>query len=121
MTTFRFLPLALVLLAATLTGCDAWTSKPDPPATQILDIRVEPNPVAVGETTTFTVVHTDSTETGFSYYWGGVDNGVETIEPRYKWTADVEPGEYSLSVQVSRDGTYEDVGTRFTVTVVASE
>jgi hypothetical protein len=121
MTTSRYLPLALVLLVVTLAGCDAWTSKPDPPATQILDIRVEPNPVVAGETTTFTVVHTDSTETGFSYYWGGVDNGVETVEPRYVWTANVEPGEYSPSVQVSREGTYEDVGTSFTVTVVASE
>lgn len=120
MTSFRFLPLALLLLAATLTGCDAWTSKPDPPATQILDVRVEPNPVAVGETTTFTVIHTDSTETGFRYYWS-VPGGAETVIPRYTWTPTIEPGEYNLRVRITREGTYEPVQEPFTVTVVASE
>ena len=37
------------------------------PQTQILDVRVEPNPVAVGDTATFTVVILDSLDASFQF------------------------------------------------------
>lgn len=114
LTSFMCLLAALVL-----AGCDCCPmGGQDPLATEIIEIRVEPNPVAVGETTTFTIVIKDSTAGGFSYYWA-VPGGAETTVPHYTWTVDTEPGEYRLSVRVSRTG-FEAVGRPFTVTVVDS-
>jgi len=85
------LPLSLLLL----NGCDCCPmGGPDPLATEILDVRVEPNPVAVGSPTTFTAIIRDSTETVFRYYWS-VPGGAETVVPRYTWIPMVEPGEYT--------------------------
>ena len=63
--------LAATLLNATLLlgGCDS--GKPDPihRQTEILRVEVEPSPVPVGDTATFTGVIEDSTDERFEFTW----------------------------------------------------
>lgn len=114
-TLLWLLPLSLLLLS----GCDCCPmGKDDPLATEILDVRVEPNPVPAGSTTTFTVVTPDSLDMDLLYRWRLPEGFVDTTVHRYVWTASAEPGEYHLSVLVSREGTYTPNGRSFTVTVI---
>lgn len=118
MITTRPVILALVAAAIGVSGCDAWTDTGQYPlAARILELTADPDPVSVGDTTTLSVVHTDSLDGGFSYYWS-VDHGVETAAPHYRWRADVEPGEYFIGVQVRRRGDYLPAPRAFRVTVI---
>lgn len=105
-----------------LSGCDAWTDTgQDPPATQILDIRVDPNPVVIDEKAILTVISQDSTNAGLNYEWHLPTGFVDTNAPQYIWTASVEPGEYAVSVEVTREGSFNEVQKAFTITVVREE
>ena len=110
--------LLLLPLIALLAGCDGFSSRPDPPATDIQEIRVEPNPVVQGEQTTFTVVTPDTAETGFTYLWTAPSPNAETKVPRYTWTASVPPDEYQFAIHIRRKGPYESVQRTFKVTVL---
>lgn len=120
--------LAAVLLTATLllTGCDLegiGGTNPGPgPASQtdILDVRVEPNPVAVGDTAVFTCVIADSTDERFAFRWvGGGEDVVETPteDNTTLWIAPDAPGEYRPGVTADNDTNGAPPSRSFTVTV----
>ncbi len=125
-----------------LSGCfpdGVWSSRPDPLATEIDTIWVMPNPVRVGEEATLLVVHygmrrpqecPDQDMTPhvewwnyrWKYSWRLPKRAVGTYDvPCFRWKVDVGPGEYMLSVLISRlDKASEPVGGGFFVTVVDS-
>jgi len=109
----------LLTLLLALGGCDGMgTGGPDPLATTILDAYADPNPVAVGDTTLLRVVIKDSTDSGFRYRWSWSRSvpSVYTVVPELEWVVDVDPGQYSVGVEVSRAG-FTSTGTRIDVTV----
>ena len=97
----------MLTAALLLNGCDIPTGKDDPLATEILRVEVEPNPVAVGDTAVFTCVIRDSSQSGFTFTWGLVNqNGfVTTVTTtdtnQYRWEAPSDTGRYSHSVRVN--------------------
>ena len=114
---------ALLLTVLAGAGCDSFTSEPpDPPLrqTEILEVRVEPHPVAVGDTATFTVIIEDSLDASFRFTWDleGQDL-IETEENTLQWIADVDPGEYT-AVIMADNGDLEKYPTNkgFLVNVV---
>lgn len=123
--------VAAALLTATLllTGCDLegiGGTNPGPgqaSQTDILDVRVEPNPVAVGDTAVFTCVLADSTDKRFKFRWvGGRGAVVETpTEDRSAlWIAPDTPGEYRPGVTADNNTGGAPPSRTFTVTVVDS-
>ena len=96
------LPFAL-LLALVLAACEVpmGGDEYDPPAATILDVRVEPNPVAVGDTATFTCV-IERNAAGLDFAWNspGIGNIVHTTTNQYRWVAPEEPGTYFHQVEV---------------------
>jgi hypothetical protein len=112
----------LLLLAAGLTpalllpGCEFGTGKPDPLATEILRVEVEPNPVALGDTAVFTCVVKDSMNPDLQYQWE-LENGPipypTTDTNQYRWEAPPDTGRYTHVVEVSRPEV-EDPGAAFT-------
>jgi len=115
-------PLFATLLTSTLLlgGCDS--GKPDPifRQTEILRVEVEPNPVSVGDTATFTCVIKDSTDDRFEFTWTIEGEGQTITEDNtLQWVANVETGSYSSLVRA--DNGSEDslsVSEDFTVEVV---
>ncbi|PSQ66607.1 MAG: hypothetical protein BRD32_02230 [Bacteroidetes bacterium QH_2_64_74] len=119
----RFLhPFLATLLTATLllVGCDS--GKPDPifRQTEILRVEVEPSPVPIGDTATFTCVIEDSTDEQFEFTWTIEGEGQTVTEGNtLQWIANVETGTYSGLVRA--DNGSEDslsVSEDFTVEVV---
>jgi hypothetical protein len=109
----------------TLGGCDAFsTSNPNgPPATVILELSAEPNPVAIGDTTVFTAVvrPQDRSESALRFAWYG-PWGIhgETLSNRYTWVADADTGAYKVLVEIHRrDGDYTRVTRTMMLTVFA--
>lgn len=122
--TFCAAALAALLL---LAGCDGFGGGDEyrPYVTEILDVRVEPNPVAAGDTAIFTCVIEDSTDTTLVFKWF-LENtfGVDTTGiNRFEWVAPSETGTYSHKVQVDRpgDASVHFTQERFSVTVVENE
>lgn len=116
----RTLSLLFGLAGLLLHGCGPMGMGGDdeyPPATHIQEVRVEPNPVPVGDKVKFTVITPDTTRTDFQYYWS-VPGGEETKVPRLIWTAPGTPGEYYVRVHIGREGAYTDVQWTFKVTVI---
>lgn len=113
--------LAAVLL---LAGCDIGGGGDEyfPPATEILRVEVEPNPVAAGDIAVFTCFIEDSLESGFRFQWflQGIEGAV-TDTNQYQWVAPTEPDTFSFQVEVSRrESGFEPVQQPFEVTVVES-
>ena len=121
----RFLqPLLAAGLTAVLilTGCDSFGGEEYRPfVTEILDVHVEPNPVAAGDTAVFTCVVEDSADTTLAFKWflENTFGVVETDTSQFKWTAPSEAKTYSHKVRVFRPGDADVQSTqeRFTVTV----
>ena len=118
--------LAAVLTALLLlTGCESFGGNEYRPfITEILDVRVEPNPVAPGDTAVFTCIVEDSTDTTLEFKWF-LENtfGVATTDTnRFKWVAPSEAKTYSHKVLVERpgDSNVQSTQKRFKVTVVQS-
>jgi hypothetical protein len=116
--------LACFAALAVFAGCDfPGGTDPDPPLyqTDILEIRVTPNPVVMGDTAVFEVVIRDSLDERFSFRWTVQgEPGVTTSENRYDWAANRDPGTYGAGVLVyndDRQGQPPDRG--FLVTVVS--
>lgn len=101
-----------ILISVLLTGCEIPTGGGENPPvyqTQILDIRVEPNPVAVGDTTTFTCITRDSLDQRFRFIWF-IDGQppMQTEENTLRWAADLQPGNHVFSVRAD-NGEMEEV------------
>ncbi|OZC04430.1 hypothetical protein [Rubricoccus marinus] len=109
---------AVLFLAAALVACDIGPPATAPPSTgggpqtRVVRLTLDPDTVAVGDTTLIHVVITDSLDTSFRYLWGmpytlpveGRSDGpkVRFIAPR---TSDV-PGRVSsagASVRITND------------------
>ena len=122
----RFLqPLLAAGLTAVLilTGCDSFGGDEYRPfVTEILDVRVEPNPVPAGDTAVFTCVVKDSTDTTLSFVWFLGEELDTTRTNPTKWTAPSDTGTYNHKVQVTRPGDADVQSTqeRFTVTVTGN-
>ena len=93
----------LLLLTLALAACDTFpkTTPPDPPRpsqTRVVRLTLDPDTVAVGDTTLIHVVIEDSLDTRFRYEWIGnvvpVDGRING--PRVRWVAPqitASPGE----------------------------
>lgn len=124
-TENRFLfPLLAAVITATflLSGCGMGGTGERPPVTDILSVEVEPNPVAAGDTTIFTCVVEDSTNTTLTFNWNleNMFGIVDTDINQFRWAAPSEPKTYSHTVIVERSG---DSGVRpvqrpFEITVI---
>ena len=125
MTTFRrtvfSFSAALLTSVLLLAGCGSFGGDEYfPPATEILRVEVEPNPVAAGDTAVFTCVIEDSLESGFRFQWflQGIEGAI-TETNQYEWVAPTEPDTFSFQVEVSRrESGFEPVQQPFEVTVV---
>ena len=101
-----------------LAGCDGWRSAPDPLATEIIDVRVDPNPVVQGQVVKVTVVTPDSLSSDLTYHWVGLEGVGSTREPRIEWQASYEPGEYRFAVSIDRSGSVR-ISTSFPLEIAA--
>lgn len=115
--------LACFAALAVFAGCDfPGGTDPDPPLyqTDILEIRVTPNPVVMGDTAVFEVVISDSLDERFRFTWTvHGEPGVTTSENQYEWAANRDPGEYSVGVLVDNGDPHKlSPGRGFLVTVV---
>ena len=71
MTHPAFLIPAVLLLAACDVGVEAIPPRePSPPQTRVVRLTLDPDTVAVGDTTLITVVIEDSLDARFRYEWG---------------------------------------------------
>jgi hypothetical protein len=114
---------ALFTTAFLLGGCDFSRGGDEyfPPATEILRVEVEPNPVAAGDTAIFTCVIEDSLESGIMFKWNfqGLGPIITTDTNQVRWTAPQDSGVYSHQIEVSRrESEFEPVQQPFEVTVV---
>jgi hypothetical protein len=115
------LPLFAALFTATLLlgGCDS--GKPDPifRQTEILRVEVEPSPVPVGDTATFTCVIEDSTDERFEFRWFLDAPTRVTDTNQINWVAEVDTGEYRFRVEVD-NGSEDSVSVNrgFTIEVI---
>lgn len=114
-----------LFIVLALTGCkfslpsDSGGTELRPPQIQILSIKVEPNPIASGDTASFICVFVDSTKTGYKFYWyipygtpiGGKDTtygGLPTYltsQNHIKWKAPNKLDSYIF-------GVFEDNGSK---------
>ena len=115
-------------LAFMLAGCLEldFEGLEDPPVesqTEILEIRINPNPVAAGDTTVFTCVIEDSLDTRFGFSWVVKDVGtVLTDGNQLEWVAPDVPGRYSHGARVfGGDPDKEPPNRSFTVTVIEQD
>jgi hypothetical protein len=116
--------IAVVLIATLVAGCDfSPGGGENPPVfqTEILEVRVEPNPVAVGDTTTLTVIIEDSLDTSFRFSWFIPGPDTTTEINQLLWIADIDPGTHSAVVSAD-NGNYENsrqpVAEEFIIEVV---
>lgn len=122
---YGILSLCAALLATLfiITGCDSFGGDEYyPPATEILRVEVEPNPVAAGDTAVFTSVIKDSLEAGFVFVWF-LENGLDTTRTnQYEWVAPSDLGTYIHQVRVEKpEAEVEHVQQPFEVTVIENE
>ncbi len=124
-----FLSVCFLIAACdSLPGLDSDPSDP-PPVTEIIAVKVEPNPVVVGDTTKLTAIIKDSLRTDLGYLWSvrgtgiilGTDsNIVNGDEASVFVVAGSNPGEYICKLEVSDDqGAEGIVSTGFTISVVS--
>ena len=79
--------LLLPTLALALAACDTFpkTTPPDPPRpaqTSVVRLTLDPDTVAVGDTTLIHVVIEDSLDTRFRYYWGSQESRLVPVDGR---------------------------------------
>lgn len=119
----RELPTIFILAGFLLITTQCATSPdPEPPLqTRILEVRVEPNPVAVGDTATFTCIIEDSLDERFEFGWNfGFHTAEDTTTKQnwVRWKAPDTTGEFNHTVNAS-NGAQDSLATgkSFTVTV----
>ena len=115
MLPFAFVPLAV------LTACDIPMDgdEYDLPVAEIVDVRVEPNPV--GDTATFTCV-VERSAPSLRFRWSFPGGATITDTNQYLWAESVPPGDYRTIVHVDRpEEPFEKVIGSARFTVVAKE
>jgi len=108
-----------LLISILIASCSHFESEPDPteePATEILEIRVAPNPVSAGEVTTITCVTSDSLSNDLTFRWSRPGQDTSTTVNYIEWRAPSEEGTYSFTASVFGRGRPAD--RQFTVEVV---
>ena len=113
---------ALTLALLVVNGCGQMGGNEfDPPAAEIVEVTVEPDPVVVGDTATFTcVVERNAPSLRFGWFFPGGFDGSDTN--RYRWVASVPPGDYQIVVTVDSPGEpFEQVQSNASFTVVARD
>ena len=114
-------PLLLTVSFVAAGGCDTEIGggKSDPPVTEILRVEVEPDPVAVGDTATFTCVITDSTDSNLAFYWV-LENTFEVPRTKtntFEWVAPSVIDTFEHVVKVSGVGK-PSTQEQFIITVI---
>ena len=116
------LACAPTLVLLVVNGCGQMGGNEfDPPAAEIVEVTVEPDPVVVGDTATFTcVVERNVPSLRFSWIFPG--GSTTTDSNQYRWVASVPPDEYRVFVYVRRPGEpFESVQGDARFTVVAQD
>jgi hypothetical protein len=112
-------PLLLTIALVSAGGCEfeVGGAKDDPLVAEIVDVKVEPNPVAVGDTTTFTCVieNARSDDLRFAWFLPGIGNYAYTEVNHFRWLAPEEPGTFQLKVKVRGSGRTNQAGFRVMV------
>ena len=128
--------ILVVIVGMLLYGCnflpnDTGGDEILPPQTTILDVRVEPDTVAPGDTASFTCIIEDSLDKSFKFYWlvdvGTALNGevsdpdypsiYKTIDNSISWLSPQAKGLYSLEIAVNNDSE-DSVGVRTSFSIV---
>jgi len=90
-----------------------------PLQTRILEVLIEPDPIKVGETATFTAIIEDSLDTRFQYTWHIVGITETQEKNQIEWIADIDPGRHLFVVTADNGDTRADYPRlRFYVNVV---
>lgn len=118
-----YLPCITVLAAAILMVQCSGPDPDQPLQTHILEVRIEPNPVAIGDTATFTCIIEDSLDERFRFGWGIEGDGSlqDTITQKnvFEWEAPDDPKEYLHTVNVDNGSQDSLPASRsFTISVV---
>lgn len=114
-----------ILVAVLLVLSHGCATEPDPQPplqTVILEMQVEPNPVAVNDTATFTCIIEDSLDDWFRYDWNfGSQTAEDTVTQQnwITWQAPDTAGTFLHSVSVS-NGSQDSLpdSRSFTIRVV---
>jgi hypothetical protein len=111
-------PLLLTIALVSAGGCEfeVGGAKDDPLVAEIVDVKVEPNPVAVGDTATFTCVieNARSDEITFAWFLPGIGNSPNTKVNRLRWVP-TEVTTFQLTVEVRGPGRSDQSGSRVMV------
>lgn len=111
--------LTAIILIGLIQACTYGTPDPEPvPQTEILEIRLTPDTVAVGDTVLIHCLIKDSLDTRFNFFWNLDKERTVSVNgkidgPRIKWWAKgfeyLELGEVqSLTTSVRVDNNSED-------------
>ena len=117
-------PCALTLALLAVNGCGQMGGDEyDPPAAEIVEVTVEPSPVVVGDTATFTcVVKQNAPKLEFWWDPPGIGNQVISDTNQYRWVAEEPPGDYRLRVRVRSPGEpFDDVQSAIDFSIVAQD
>ena len=114
---------ALLVAACDITGTGGDNPGNDlrPLQTQILRVKMDPDPVAVGDTVRFTCVIKDSLNAQFTFYWSfgaGEPRGAVTEDSTVQWFAPNQSGMYTHSVTADNGTRDRSPSKQFIVTVV---
>jgi hypothetical protein len=123
--------LAVFLIQACGFPADSGGDQTKYTQTKILNIKVQPDTVAPGDTASFTCIIEDSTDNRFKFYWaidkGEVLNGTPedpdyptiftTESNRTNWKAPNEEGFYSFEV-TANNGSEDSLGVRSSFSIV---
>lgn len=130
--------LATILIVVLLHACgfpaDSGGDQERPPQTRIIDVLVQPDTVAPGDTASFTCIIEDSLDKRFKFYWV-IDSGLalngEITDSDYpsryrtdnnsmKWESPQEAGFYSFEV-TANNGSKDSVGVRSSFSIVVEQ
>lgn len=119
--------MGLMLLFGLGVGCD-WTVESsdttDSLQTRILSVDVQPDPLAPGDTATFTAVLADSTDPSFEFRWylAGISPVIITDSAHVSWPTPNQTGTFTHVVTADNgNDTLRAPTVEFDVTIDAQE
>ena len=116
-------PACALTLILVLSACDVpmGGDEYDPPAAEIVEVTVEPDPVVVGDTAMFTCV-VERNAPSLRFRWSFPGGATITDTNQYLWVASVPPGNYRTIVHVDSPGEpFEKVQSSARFTVIAQD